>query len=65
MPFKHNPILFALLVEELLVECAVNTVILIPRSYKNNFIHLAIDWQLIGDMHSIVSVDPYVSQCFP
>ena len=48
MPFKHNPILFASLVEEILAECAVNTVILIPGSYKNNFIHLAIDWQLIG-----------------
>ena len=48
MPFKHNPILFALLVEEILAGCAVNTVILIQGSYKNNFIHLAIDWQLIG-----------------
>ena len=30
--FKHNPTLLALLVEELLVECAVNTVTSIPES---------------------------------
>ena len=47
---KHSPTLLAFLVEELLVECAVNTVTVtsIPESSKDNFIYLAIDWQLIG-----------------
>ena len=40
MSFKHNPTLCA--------ECVVNTVTSIPESSKNNYIYIAIDWQLIG-----------------
>lgn len=48
MSFKHNPTLLALLIEELLVEYALNTVTSISEVSENTFIYLAVDWQLIG-----------------
>ena len=46
MSFILRPALFALLVEELLIEWAVNTIMSIPASFMNFLIYLAIFWKL-------------------